>query len=430
MIGLKNKLDAVIIGGGLGSRLKKVQSEPKLLTKFGKNYNLDLIINNLKKIKINNIHVLCGKDKAIIKKYIKKKNINLYEEKKLLGTAGCLTKLNKKNLAENLLIIFGDLLFQIDLKKYFNFHLKKKSDLTILSHPSDHLFDSDIIDLEEDNKIKKIFFKPHKKRILTDNLTMAGIFIIKKKLLSEIPKKKKLDFSKFFLRKIISSDKKVFSYSTREYCKDFGTPQRLKKVRQDHNKSYLLYYSSRNKLPAVFLDRDGVLNKDLGPNEYSNPLNFLANALKALKKLRNSKYLIVLVSNQSGVAKGFLTLKQLKNSFKKYQMFLSKHNFYFDKIYFCPHHPTKGFIGENLKYKIICKCRKPKPGMLLKAKKDLNIDLANSYFIGDNYTDFQAAIKAKVMPILVKKFKNIKGKYIYKKNVLSATNYILKNANF
>ena len=68
--------------------------------------------------------------------------------------------------------------------------------------------------------------------------------------------------------------------------------------------------------------------------------------------------------------------------------------------------------------------------MLLKAKKDLNIDLANSYFICDNYTDFQAAIKAKVMPILVKKFKNIKGKYIYKKNVLSATNYILKNANF
>ena len=95
-------------------------------------------------------------------------------------------------------------------------------------------------------------------------------------------------------------------------------------------------------------------------------------------------------------------------------MFLSKHNFYFDKIYFCPHHPMKGFKGENLKYKIICKCRKPKPGMLLKAKKDLNIDLKNSYFIGDNYTDFQAAIKAKVVPILVKKFKYIKGKYIYK----------------
>ena len=430
MIGLKSKFDAVIIGGGLGSRLKKVQSEPKLLTKFGKNHNLDLIINNLRKIKINNIHVLCGKDKDIIKKSIKKKSINLYEEKKLLGTAGCLTKLTKKNLAENLLIIFGDLLFKIDLKKYFSFHLKKKSDLTILSHPSDHLLDSDIIDLEEDNKIKKIFFKPHKKKILTDNLTMAGIFIIKKKLLSEIPKKRKLDFSKFFLRKIISSDKKVFSYSIREYCKDFGTPKRLKKVRQDYNKSYLLYYSSRNKLPAVFLDRDGVLNKDLGPNEYSNPLNFLPNALKALKKLRNSKYLIVLVSNQSGVAKGFLTLKQLKNSFKRYQMFLSKHNFYFDKIYFCPHHPMKGFKGENLKYKIICKCRKPKPGMLLKAKKDLNIDLKNSYFIGDNYTDFQAAIKAKVVPILVKKFKYIKGKYIYKKNVLSATNYILKNANF
>lgn len=430
MIGSKNKLNAVIIGGGLGTRLKKVQNKPKLLTKFGKDHNLNLIIKNLKKFNINNIHILCGKNKEIIKKNIQIKKLNLYGEKKLLGTAGCLTKLNNKSLADHILIIFGDLLFKIDFKKYFKFHLKNRSDLTILSHPSDHLLDSDIIDVDDNNKIKKIFFKPHKKKILTNNLTMAGIFLLKKKLLNEIPKKKKLDFSKFFIKKLIKSNKKVFSFYTREYCKDFGTPNRLKKIRQDYNKSYLNYYFSKNKIPAIFLDRDGVLNKDLGPYKYSNPLNFLDNSLKALKKLRNSKYLIVLISNQSGVAKGFLTLNQLKNSFKNYQMTLAKKNFYFDKIYFCPHHPMKGFKGENLKYKIKCKCRKPKPGMLLKASEDLNIDLKNSYFIGDNYTDYQAANKAKVIPILVKKIDHIKKKYIFKKDILSATNYVLKNVNF
>lgn len=433
MITLKNKLDVVIIGGGLGTRLKKVQSEPKLLTKFGKYSNFDLILRNLKKtrININNIHILCGRDKDLISKnYKKKKKLNFYEEKKLLGTAGCLSELKQKNFTDNILIIFGDLLFKIDFQKYFSYHLKNNSDLTVLSHPSDHLFDSDIIDVDKDNKIKKIFLKPHKKKLLTNNLTMAGIFILKKSLLSVIPKKKKLDFSKFFLKKIIKLNKKVFSYYSREYCKDFGTPKRLKKIRSHYRKLYLNYYSFRNKIPAIFLDRDGVLNKDLGPNKYSNPLDLLDNSLKALKKLRNSKYLIVLVSNQSSVAKGFLTLDQLNYSFKIYQSFLAKQNFYFDMIYYCPHHPERGFKGENLKYKINCKCRKPKPGMLLKAKKDLNIDLKNSYFVGDNITDFKAADKVKVKSILVKRFDSIKRKYIYKKDILSAANYILKNANF
>ena len=197
---MKNKLDAVIIAGGLGTRLKQIQqSIPKLLTRFGKKTNLEIIFNNLDKHKIINKHLLCGKDKDKIAKYLKEKKLFLYEEKNFLGTAGCLTRLKYEKLSKNLLVIYGDLLFNIDIKRFYKFHLKK-SDLTILSHPSDHLFDSDIIQVDNTSVVKKVYLKPHDKKLLSNNNTMAGIFIINKKLIKNIPRNKKYDFSKNFFK--------------------------------------------------------------------------------------------------------------------------------------------------------------------------------------------------------------------------------------
>ena len=163
----------------------------------------------------------------------------------------------------------------------------------------------------------------------------------------------------------------------------------------------------------------------MGPDKYSDPFSFLKNSIKSLIKLRKSKYLIFLITNQPSVAKGFISYHQLIKSFKEYEMFLSKKGFYFDKIYFCPHHPDKGFKGENLKFKINCKCRKPKPGLIYLAKNEFNINLKKSYFIGDSANDYFASIKAKVKPIILNKnFKDDKN-CIYKHNIEQAINYIL-----
>tara|TARA_B100000029_G_scaffold449008_1_gene471877 strand:+ start:543 stop:1820 length:1278 start_codon:yes stop_codon:yes gene_type:complete len=424
---MNNKLHVAIIAGGLGKRLQKIQKKPKILTNFSNTNILNIIRKNLKKNNLKNINILCGKNTEEISKTLNKSNnIKLYQENRLLGTAGCLTKLEYKNLSKDILIIFGDLLFNIDFKKFFYFHKNNGSDLTIFTHPSDHLFDSDIIDTDEKNIVRNIFLKPHKKKIITKNITIAGIFIIKKKLLKEIPKNKKYDFSKNFIKNIINKKFKVMSYNSREYCKDFGTPKRLKRVRVDFINSKHKYLHNKNKIPAIFLDRDGVINKDQGPLKYSNPMNFFNNSLKALIKLRKSEYLIFLITNQSGVAKGFISLNKLINSFKKYEMHLSKKNFYFDKIYFCPHYPIKGYRGENKKFKIKCNCRKPKPGLIFKAKNEFNIDLSKSYFVGDSITDHQAARRAKVKSILLNKVFANKRNYIYKRDILAATNYILK----
>ena len=180
------------------------------------------------------------------------------------------------------------------------------------------LFQEDeAIDVDTNNRVKKIFFKPHKKKIISNNLTMAGIFIVKSNLIKKIPKNKKQDFSEDFLKNCIKKKVRIYSYKSREYCKDLGTSKRYLKVLNDFKKGIPKKLRFRNKLKAVFIDRDGVINVDQGPKKYSDPTNFLSGALKALRKLQKMKYLKILITNQPAVAKGFITIKGLQKSFKK-----------------------------------------------------------------------------------------------------------------
>jgi D,D-heptose 1,7-bisphosphate phosphatase len=110
----------------------------------------------------------------------------------------------------------------------------------------------------------------------------------------------------------------------------------------------------------------------------------------------------VMVTNQPVIAKGFLTEVQLRQIHNKLETLLGREHAFLDRIYFCPHHPEKGFPGERADLKIDCDCRKPKPGMILQAQRDLNIDLANSWFIGDTTTDVQTAQNAGVKSILLR----------------------------
>lgn len=428
MIKYNNSLEVVIIAGGKASRLKKISKKPKILVNLKKNYSLlEELIKNLKSNYINSASLLSGKNGNYIQNFFRKKeiknfNLKVIHEDKLLGTAGCLKNLNHSRLKENILIIYGDLLFNININKFFNNFIKTQSDISIFSHPSDHLMDSDILDVNSKNRVHNIYFKPHKKKLLCNNLTMSGIFLVKKRLLKHISNNKKSDFSKHFLKKILKANYKITSFRSREYCRDLGTPKRLKNVREDFKKNKNNFLSINKKIPAIFIDRDGVINKDLGPKKYSNPLNFLRDSIKGLQLLRKTKFLIFLITNQGAIAKGLISYNEVENSFKNYEIYLSSKNFYFDKIYFCPHHPAKGFVNENKKYKVICNCRKPRPGLILKAKKEFNIDLNKSYFIGDSLNDYKAAKNAGVKIIMTKKLEN--KNYIFKSSLFKAARFI------
>jgi D-glycero-D-manno-heptose 1,7-bisphosphate phosphatase len=148
---------------------------------------------------------------------------------------------------------------------------------------------------------------------------------------------------------------------------------------------------------AVFLDKDGTLIHDIPYNTDPSLIQLQAGAGRSLRRLKDGGYLLVLVSNQSGVAHGYFKEEALSGVEEKLQQELKKDGVQLDAVYFCPHHPD-GIVKE---YALSCACRKPKPGMLLRAAQKLNIDLSQSWMIGDILHDVEAGNQAGCNTILI-----------------------------
>jgi len=150
--------------------------------------------------------------------------------------------------------------------------------------------------------------------------------------------------------------------------------------------------TSGNGKRAVFLDRDGVVNVDNGYVSQVDDFEFIEGVIEACKTLKAKGYLLVLITNQSGIARGYFSEEQFHTLTEWMDWSLADRGVDLDGIYYCPHHNEKG-IGE---YKIDCDCRKPKPGMLLSAIEELNIDISQSILVGDKVSDIQAGLAAGV----------------------------------
>lgn len=185
------------------------------------------------------------------------------------------------------------------------------------------------------------------------------------------------------------------------------------------------------KNKCIFLDRDGTINiyKKLLHN--IKDMKLIEGVAKAIRLINNSEYLCIVVSNQSVVARNLCSIDEVSKINRKMERLLEKENAYLDDIFICPHHPDKGYPEENPKYKIKCDCRKPNVGMIKKAQKKYNIDLAKSYIIGDSTIDIMTGKNAGMKTVLVKTgLGGLDSKYIIKsditaKNLLDAVNNIL-----
>ena len=180
-----------------------------------------------------------------------------------------------------------------------------------------------------------------------------------------------------------------------------GTKDRLPVICADVKSGKVSRLNKKNARPAVFLDRDGVLNRDMDKAPRAENFELLPGVSEAVRLLNQSDYLSIVVTNQPMIAKGFVTFHDVDEVHKRLETELGNEKAYLDGIYFCPHHPEKGFPGEVAELKIDCGCRKPKPGMLLRAKEDFNIDLQSSWMIGDRDSDMQAGKNAGCHTILV-----------------------------
>ena len=149
---------------------------------------------------------------------------------------------------------------------------------------------------------------------------------------------------------------------------------------------------------AVFLDRDGTINKEVQYLGDEQRLELIGGAAEGIHLLNEAGYQVVVLTNQAGVARGYFSEKTVERIHQRLQKVLQEDGAWLDAVYYCPHHPTEGTSS----YQVDCDCRKPKPGLLVRAAKDLNIDLRQSYVVGDKLSDLEAGYAAGCQGVLVR----------------------------
>ena len=324
--------------------------------------------------------------------------IDYIREDKPLGTAGALYYLKEK-MTDDFFLINGDLIFDADLKRLMNFHKKHKATATLLGHPNDHPYDSGVILADTEGKVTGWLTK-EEKRGWYQNCVNAGIHVLSPNLLEKIEKPKKTDLDRDILKSLISSGK-VYVYRTPEYVKDMGTPERITQVEHALQSGLIERKNLAHKQKAIFLDRDGTINKYIGFLRKAEEFELLDGTAEAIRKINQSGYLAIVVTNQPVIARGEVTWQGLNEIHCKMETLLGQQGAYVNDIFICPHHPDKGFPREVPAYKIDCDCRKPKPGLLLQAAEKYNIDLRNSWMIGDQPQDIAAGKAAGCQTIIV-----------------------------
>ena len=409
-------MKTVIMAGGKGTRIAYVRSDvPKPMIEICGKPILQYQIENLKAFGLTDIRLVIGHLGDSIKRYFGNGekfgvNITYFEETEPLGTAGALFKMN--DLTEDFLLLCGDVIFDIDFNRFIAFHTAHRAWATLLSHPNGHPYDSSLLvtrilppqtpgGLPEDSHQVIQWLNKEDERLYYKNRVNAGIEIISPLLLKAAAESfeqqgavpQKIDLDRDVLKPNIKSGK-IFAYDSPEYIKDMGTPERYYETQEDIKSGKVRARNLSHKQKCVFLDRDGTLNKPNGFITKPDDFELLPGAAEAVRLINKSGYLAIVVTNQPVIARGDCTFEELAVIHNKMETELGKAGAFIDALYFCPHHPDKGFAGERAEYKCQCKCRKPAIGMLLQAAEDFNIDLTQSYMAGDSENDILAGVSA------------------------------------
>lgn len=321
-------------------------------------------------------------------------------EEEPLGTAGALSLL-RDALTEDFLLLCGDVIFDIDVRRFYDFHRERGGIATLFTHPNSHPYDSGIIAADETGRVTSWLHK-EEPRLYYRNRVNAGLHFFSPKIFETglFDTLRKIDLDREVLKPLIPTGG-LFVYDSPEYVKDMGTPDRYYAVTEDIRSGKVRAKNLSNPQKCVFLDRDGTLNKYVGFLRNIDELTLIDGVSEAVRKINESGYLAILVTNQPVIARGEVTVEELRLIHDKLETLLGKDGAYLDAIYYCPHHPHKGYEGEIPELKIDCDCRKPKPGMLMQAAKDFNIDLSASYMVGDGENDVEAGKAAGCTSVLL-----------------------------
>lgn len=437
-------MKVVIMAGGKGSRVASLAKEvPKPMLPMCGMPILEYEIACLKEQGLTDIMITVSHMKEIIMDYfgdgslqspVTKQSfgvhISYFVEEEPLGNAGALFRIKDFLGQDDFLLINADVVFEVDFSRMLAAHKKSGAQATILTHPNSHPYDSGLIIEDEKGFVTKWLTKEDERPIYYKNCVNAGLHILHPSVLEGHEMMPKVDLDRDILRPLAATGK-LYSYHSPEYCRDMGTPKRYRAVCQDLEQGIVRAKSLRQEQKAIFLDRDGTINRYVGFLSGIDDFSLLDGVSEAIAKINASGYLCIVVTNQPVVARGELSFAGLQKIHEKMETLLGEAHAYIDALYVCPHHPDKGFMGEIRELKVQCDCRKPKPGMLLQAAKDYRIDLAKSWMIGDSKADIQAGRAAGCHTVLLKREEDKAGEDFGQEyladNLQSAVGYIIKD---
>lgn len=416
----------IIMAGGKGTRIASIASGiPKPMIPICGVPVLEREIECLRSQGFTDIILTVSHMGEVIMDYFKDGSqlgvrIDYYFEKEPLGNAGALFRLREeiaKSGDDAFLLLNADSIFDIDFNRIVAAHKDKKAEVTLFTHPNSHPYDSGLIISNSEGQVEAWLAKEENRPKYYQNRVNAGLHVVNTSVIDEYldslsdeekmivydagvsGEKKaivpvgKVDLDRKLL-KPLSGSGRMYVYDSPEYVKDMGTPERYYAVCKDYEEGIVKAKNFSNKQKAIFLDRDGTINRYVGFLRNIEDFELIPGVVDAIKKINASGYLAIVVTNQPVIARGEVSYDELQMIHNKMETLLGAEGAYLDGIYYCPHHPHKGYEGEIPELKFDCECRKPKAGMLSKAAFDLNIDLSNSWMVGDGENDVLAGKNA------------------------------------
>ena len=397
---------AVILAGGKGTRLASVAGDvPKALVPVGGKPVLEHQLELLASAGIRDVRIFAGHLAGKIRDFTGDGSrfglrVAIEVEDQPLGSAGAvLQKLD--SLPEHFLVLYGDTMLAVDLG-VSRAHLQLGADLTTFVHPYHHPHVSVLVETDAKGRVTALHPYPHPEGRHFGNLVNAALYAVRREALRPwAGQAVKRDFAKDVLPALLAAGSPIEAYRSTEYIKDMGTPARLAKVSNDWQAGRIHFRGEHHRDPAVFLDRDGTLNVENGFIRSPDQLEIFPGAADALKRLRVAGFRLVVLTNQPVIARGEASEEDVEAVHRKLEWELGLQGAYLDAIYYCPHHPDRGFPGERPELKMPCECRKPGLGLLHQACREVGLDPARSWMVGDTTMDLELARRGGLHSVLV-----------------------------
>ena len=378
--------DVIILAGGLGERLRHVVSDTqKVMAPIAGRPFLRYLLDWLTARGARRCVLAVGYRAEQIESYFggtyNGAEIVYSREETPLGTGGAIRQALAMCETQDAIVVNGDTYFGVDLPVLLQAHRETGAALTLSLKPMADFDRYGTVDLAEDGRVTGF----HEKKPVKAGLINGGVYAVSKSVLSRLPE------GRFSFEKEILEPLKLatFGMISDGYFIDIGVPSDYFRAQTEIPLRF-----GQNVFPAAFLDRDGVINKEKHHLWKIEDYEFIDGAPQAMARLREQGYLIVVITNQAGVAKGFYTEDDIAvlHDYIKAQL---KDTAFIDAIYYCPYHPR----GQVEKYRVDSRDRKPNPGMIERAVADfaargITIDLSRSVIVGDTEKDIETGINA------------------------------------